>query len=261
MSPAEIQALTTLLAPHLISVALISTRLLPVALLCPWLGGQLAPSQVKLGLVVSLALCLHGAGGIAVVEVPTAWGFSALALREAVFGVSLGLIAALPADAARMGGRFIDLFRGASAEAFNPASGTRESAVGEALYQLVVALGAMGVALPMVLGGLWHSFSMVKLGAYVPTEAGALQVAALAGTAMGTGLAVGAPIAGVALATDCLMGLIARAAPQLNIQDTGAPLKLLGGGAVLWLTLGLLVERLMGDVATSTGAFARLLHG
>ena len=75
----------------------------------------------------------------------------ALVMKELTYGTSVGLIAALPFDAARMGGRFIDLFRGTSAEASLPVAGTRESATGDGLYQLLVAL--------VVTGGLCRSSS------------------------------------------------------------------------------------------------------
>jgi flagellar biosynthesis protein FliR len=83
-------------------------------------------------------------------------------------------------------------------------------------------------------------------------------VVRLVGTAFATGLALGAPIAGVSLAVDAVLGLASRAAPQMNLQDTGAPLRILGGGAVLWLTVGLLSDRLL-EVATSTPEALRVV--
>ena len=157
-----------------------------------------------------------------------------------------------------MGGRFIDLFRGSSAEAALPGTGTRESATGDALYQLLTALVVTGAAFPLVLGGIFGSFGIVSLGAWAPSYDGAMQVAALAGGALATGLAIGAPIAGVSLAVDCLMGMASRAAPGMNLQETGAPLRILGGGAVVWLSLGLVSERLLAGVLNTDFALHAL---
>jgi flagellar biosynthesis protein FliR len=148
-----------------------------------------------------------------------------------------------------MGGRFIDLFRGTSAEASLPFAGIRESAAGDGLYQLLVALVVTGGLFPVVLAGLLRGFGMVGLGAFVPSEAPALYVVTLAGSAMATGLAVGAPIAAAVLTVDCLMGMASRAAPQVNLRELGAPLRILGGGALLWLGVGVFCERLLGGVA------------
>lgn len=248
-----------LLGPHMVAVALCCARLLPVAFLCPLLGGQAAPTTVKLALVLSLALFLHQVAGVSLpMPVETPIQLAALAMKEISYGTSVGLVAALPFDAARMGGRFIDLFRGTSAEASLPVVGTRESATGDALYQLLVGLVVTGGLMPVVLSGLVRGFGWVRLGAYVPTEAAVMHVVGLAGGAMATGLAVGAPIAAAVMAVDCLMGMVSRAAPQVNLQDMGAPLRILAGGALLWLAVGILCERLLAGFLSVEGALFRL---
>jgi type III secretory pathway component EscT len=247
------------LGPSVLAVALCAARLLPVAFLCPLLGGQAASTVVKLGIVSSLSLFLHLAAGVVAPQVATStWGLLGAGLRELAFGTSIGLVAALPFDAARMGGRFIDLFRGTSAEASLPLVGSRESATGDALYQLVVGLAVTGGAMPVVLSGLLGSFGWVTLGTYAPTEAAALHVVALAGTALATGLAVGAPVAAAVMAVDCFIGLASRAAPQLSLQDVGAPLRILGGGGLLWASVGLLCERLLVGALSTGSALHRL---
>ena len=112
--------------------------------------------------------------------------------------------------------------------------------------------------MPVVLSGLVRGFGWVRLGAYVPTEAAVMHVVGLAGGAMATGLAVGAPVAAASLAVDCFLGMASRAAAQVNLQELGAPLRILGGGALLWLGVGLLCERLLAGVASTEGALALL---
>jgi type III secretion protein T len=73
-------------------------------------------------------------------------------------------------------------------------------------------------------------------------------------------LAVGAPVAAAVMAVDCLIGLASRAAPQLSLQDVGAPLRILGGGGLLWASVGLLCERLLLG-ALSTGSALHRLAG
>ncbi len=259
MNPELLRAHLEQLGPHVVAVALCSARLLPVAFLCPLLGGQAAPMTVKLALVLSLALFLHVVAGVGLASpVETPWALAGLVIREFSYGTSVGLVAALPFDAARMGGRFIDLFRGTSAEASLPVAGSRESATGDGLYQLLLALVTTGGLLPVVLSALLRGFGVVKLGAFVPTEAATLYVATLVGGAMATGFAVGAPIAGAVMAVDCFLGLASRAAPQVNLQEVGAPLRILGGGALLWLGIGLFCERLLAGVLGADGALRML---
>ncbi len=246
MNAATLQLALDALSPHLAACGLIAARLVPVAFLCPLFGGAQAPTHVRLGLVAALTGFLHGACGVSTpAGVGGALGLAALAGREALFGAALGLVAAVPFDAARAGGRFIDLFRGSSAEAALPMAGSRESASGEALFHLLLALVAAGALLPTMLAALARSYVLVAPGAALTGDSVALSVVASVGAAFATGLALGAPIAGLALVIDLGLGLASRAAPQLNLQETGAPLRILGGGAALWLGLGLVAERLL----------------
>lgn len=249
-----------LLQAHLVSVAVICARLLPVAFLCPLLGGQLAPTTVKLGLVLSLGLFLHAACGVDAPGVTSAFELVGLVFQEFLLGTTMGLIAALPFDAARMGGRFIDLFRGSSAEAALPMTGSKESATGDALYQLLLAVSAAGAVMPLVLSGLFRSYALAPLGRFAHSEAVVFEVVRLVGTAFATGLALGAPIAAVSLAVDAVMGLASRAAPSMNLQETGAPLRILGGGAVLWLMVGLVLDRLLATAVEAPAAMGAVLE-
>jgi type III secretion protein T len=249
------------LQPHLVAIALCGARVVPVCFLCPLFGGQSAPTTVRLGLALALAGSVHLAGGVtAPVEAGTAWGLGGFALRELFFGATIGFVSALPFDAARMGGRFIDLFRGTSAEAALPSAGTRESATGDGLHQLLVALVSSGAVFPIALSALWRTFGLVKLGAYVPTESATMQVVGLASGALATALAIGAPIAGVALAADLALGIASRAAPQMRLNDVGVPLRILGGGALLWLAVGVMCERLLASAASIDGALYSVLR-
>jgi len=185
----------------------VAVPLLTALWLSPLLGGQAAGQAVKLSTCLALALGVHLAGGVEAPALDGAWAVAGLLGREAVFGVAIGLVVGLPFDAARVGGRFIDTFRGTSAEASLPFAGSREAASGDALYQLVGALAISGGGASIAISGALRSFGAVHLGAFVPTEAAALQLAGLAAGALATGLAVGAPIAGCALAVDAALGL------------------------------------------------------
>lgn len=244
MNAQALELAVDLLQPHVVAVALVASRLLPVAFLCPLFGGTHAPTHVKLGIVLALSLFIHGAGGVQGPAIGDVFTFAGLAAQEILFGMSLGLVAALPFDAARIGGRFIDLFRGSSAEAALPMAGSKEAATGDALYHLLLALGSAGVVLPMMLGALTKSYALVGAGGFHHTEDVALHLAGMVGAAFATGFAIGAPIAALQLAIDACLGLASRASPSMNLQETGAPLRILGGGAVVWLMIGVIAARL-----------------
>jgi flagellar biosynthesis protein FliR len=245
---------------HLISVAVLAARLAPVAILCPMLGGPAAPGHVRLAVALALALFLHLEGGLVPGTMPPD-GLRALglALREAALGSAIGLMASLPFDTARMGGRLADLFRGSSAEAALPLSGTREAAAGDALHHLLLALAATGPLATLVVDAVVRSYRWAPPGTVDVTEGLALGAARLVGGACSTALALAAPVAAASLAVDTLVGLASRAAPGLNLQEASGPVKVVGGAAVLWLALGPLAGRLQDLLLEVPGALQALL--
>lgn len=247
------------LRPHMVAVAVIGARLVPVGFMCPFFGGAQAPTHVKLGVVLALSIFLHSAGGVGHnLEMASALELVAMATQELMYGVSLGLMAGLPFDAARMSGRMVDMFRGSSAEAALPMAGSKEAASGDGLYHLLLAMGASGALMPLVWTALAKSYALAPLGWFRPTEANAAVVVQAVSGALSTAFALGGPVAALALLIDLGLGLASRGAPNMNLSELGTPLRILGGGAVLWLVVGLMAGRLQ-DFAFAQAAEMRAL--
>jgi len=206
-------------------VALVCLRILPVVMLCPLLGGQLAPVPVRLAVALSMGLVVRPLVGPVQLEDS---GWVRACCGEAAFGLGLGLVSALPFEAARTGGRWIDLFRGTSAEA----------------------------ALPVLLRALARTFRLVPPGLASPASPGAIAV--WVGVAMGTGLAIAAPVLVLCWVVDGALALVARAAPGIPLPEVAPPGRILGGAVVLWLGLGLVCDRLLAAVAATPEAWAAL---
>jgi flagellar biosynthetic protein FliR/type III secretion protein T len=246
------------LIPELLGAALVSMRLLPVALLCPLLGGQLAPTQVRLAIALCLALALRPLAGPSPADGPVLWAKFAC---EAGVGLTIGLAASLPFDAARVSGRLIDLVRGTSAEAALPIAGHREAATGDLLHQWILCLALASGALPALVRALARSYLLLPLGAAGLEQEGAVALGRLVCLALATGLSIAAPVLALAWATDAALALVARAAPGLPTHDLAAPVRILGGAGVLWLSLGLVADRLLQWVADAPLSWTALLGG
>jgi len=251
--PVDMTAWMDWARPHALALGLVVARIAPATFLCPAFGGQAAPTTVRLGLCLALAAHAHFAGGLAPCFGPDAdaWTVIAAYARELLCGTAIGFVAALPFDAARMGGRFLDTFRGANAEAMLPATGSREAASGDFLYQLLCALVFVGPAYHLLAGAVLGSFRATPLGVpgLVATDVIVELAVVRATSALAAGLAIGAPCAAVALLVDAALGVAARAAPGLPIQELGAPAKLLAGAAGILFGLGLISQRLLGELA------------
>jgi type III secretory pathway component EscT len=228
---------------------LVAARVAPVTVLAPWLALRPAPAAVRGAVILALTVALTP---LALASAPDE-SLAAAALpwllgRELALGALFGLATALPFHALDWAGRLVDLWRGASlAEVLAPLTGERTSPLGH-LYLL------LGVAVFSVLGGhrlaiaaFAEGLSVAPVGV-VGSVAGFADVAEgvmhLVGSALGLALAVAAP-AGIALvASEAMLGVLARAAPQVPVFFAGMPLRAAMGLAALLLGLSFTVDRL-----------------
>jgi flagellar biosynthesis protein FliR len=222
---------------ELLPFAFAVARIAPVTFLCPLLGGAVAPPPVRLGVALSLAAFVVRFVPTATVPESLAGAVAALSL-EALVGVGLGLAAAAPFDAARVGGRLLDLARGSSAEAALPHLGTRESASGDMLYQLLVAMAASGLVLPQIIAALARSFAVVPPGAASLSVLSLDEAVRVSGAVLATGLAIAAPVIVACLIVDAAVALAARVGPSFGLQEQLSGLRLMVGAVAFWVGVG-----------------------
>lgn len=240
------QAFFTALAPHLVGITLCALRILPITLLCPLLGGMALTSTVRLSVTLALAGTLHFHGATA----PTAATYELLtfvvaASKELLLGTLLGFLSSLPFDLARMGGRFIDTFRGASAEVALPLVGSREAVTGELLHQLLLVGAVVSGVMSDFVHALGRSFAGLPVGRWTEAALTVEDAISAMSTAFAVSFVLGAPVACIALLIDAGIGAGAKLAAKMSIHELGAGLRLLAGAAFLFLAIDTLSAQLL----------------
>jgi type III secretion protein T len=254
--PASLDSWVTYLRPQAVSWLLCATRFLPPAFLCPIFGGNATPTSVRLTLCLALAAHVRFSGGVEAVVPELLPDYVAAFGHEILVGFTIGFVAALPFDAARMGGRLLDTQRGANAEAMLPGIGSREAATGHLLHQILVALAYAAGAYKPIIAGLINSFRPIPLGVWSGWHGEGLAAAVISrgGGALAAGIAIGAPAAAVSLVVDAALGVAARVAPQIHLKEVGGPAKLMLGAAAILFSLGVICERLLGELDGAANA-------
>jgi len=202
---------------------LAALRLLPVAMVSPFLGGPLVPPLVRVALAVGFGL--SGAALAAPsAAAPSGLDLVAAAARELALGTLLALLASAPVEAARAAGRLADTFRGATlAELHVAPIRQRESATGDLLAHWVVVLAAWAGGDRLVVAGLLGSFGAIPPGgAFAIGAAREIAVRASA-EVLATAVAIGAPAAAGVLAADLALAVVSRVAPQLGVVNAAQP--------------------------------------
>ncbi len=226
--------------PALEPFLLLVCRAAGAFMVAPLVGSERLPGRVKLALAATVSVVLApvavmAAGRPGVVEIALAAG------GELLVGLAMGFGARLVFTAIQIAGEMADM---QSAFGFagivSPETGDRTSVIGQLQMAMawLIFLGANGHHI--VLEALAASAVAVPLGASPQLAGPVLARAAVALVA--AGVRMSAPVVGAVLLADFGLGLLTRAAPQMNLLAIGFPVKLAVGLGATLLALPLLIQ-------------------
>jgi flagellar biosynthetic protein FliR len=205
----------------------------------PLFGGKMVPARVKLATVFAMTLVFFPIVRAGLPQIPTdSVSLGLLMIREALIGVSLGLLSQVIFSAVEFCGQIIGHQMGFNAASlFDPAMGTQVSIVS-------VMLNLFGVLIFMVMGmhhvfirAIVESYSVVPVGAW-HISGGLLQfmIATTTGIFI-LAIKLAAPVMVSLLAATVALGIMARSFPQMNIFMISFPLNIGLGLMVMGITL------------------------
>jgi flagellar biosynthesis protein FliR len=212
-------------------------RILAMIASAPLFGNKQVPIRVKIGLSVLLAIIVAPTLG----ELPQIGVGSPLGLwimvQQIIIGIAMGFSMRLIFTAVEMAGEFAGLQMGMGfASFYDPVN---------ASYTPVIAqfLGAVALLSFLALNGhlqvisaLAESFQVLPIGSMMQTK-GLYAMANLGGSIFEFALQLSLPILAALLITNLALGILTRAAPQLNLFAVGFPITLSIGFMVLALAM------------------------
>lgn len=211
----------------------------------PLLGNRSAPVSVRVALgfvlTVAIAPALPPPPQVALLS-----GEGLLILvQQVVIGISLGFMLRIVFAAVEFAGQFMGLQMGLSfAILIDPVNGAQTPVVAQFLVLTTVLILFAFDGHHLILEALVESFRSLPIAA-VPLSAydfGA--IVRWGGVIFSLGLQIALPVTAALLSTNLAIGMMTRAAPQLNIFAVGFPLTLAAGFIVLYFALGYLPQTL-----------------
>jgi flagellar biosynthetic protein FliR len=184
--------------------------------------------------------------------------------QQVLIGAAMGLTMRVVFSAVEMAGHFAGLQMGLGfATFFDPQNAAQTPALAQflSLFALLLFLAFDGHL--AVIAALVKSFDVLPLSAQ-PSAAGFPVLLDWAKQIFVAGVTMSLPVVGALLVANLAIGIMSRAAPQLNIFAVGFPMTLVGGMVLLALLIPFLapmVERLALEGVTTLekmlAAFAR----
>lgn len=237
------------LAPGLLIAFLLAlVRAASWLVVAPPFNSAQIPATVKVGIAGGLALTIAPHLDPATVASPlvSTPAFIGSVLLQAVTGLALGYVSNLLFSAVTAAGSLIDLFGGFTlTAAMDPLNQQQTPIIGRSFSLIGTTLLFALNAHLLLIRGFVTSFkavplsgsSMHVLGSTILGDVGFFFLAALE---------IAAPLVAVLFLSDMALGLLSRAAPQLNIFSLGAGLKTM----IVLVLIGTTLPLLPGAVTT-----------
>ena len=213
----------------LVVFTLILCRVAGLFLVAPFFSRGGVPLRARVMLAVAISICL-----LPVIPKPAAVGDAPAVADgmagELAIGVSIGLLARMLLTAFQLAGEIIAFQMGfALASSFDPESEATEPVISTIHLSLVTVLFLSLDGHHLLVRALAASFETFPAGAGIESETLARGLLASASEMYETGARVAAPVAGLLLLLNAMVGFINRITPQLSIFNVGFPLTVVGG--------------------------------
>jgi flagellar biosynthetic protein FliR len=228
-------AMDGMLTLWLMTFGLVLARVSSFIATIPYLGGSNVPQMIKAGTALALTCFWFGESGVTSQRIVTAmdqqpWIAFGLAVgREVILGAALGFIFGLFLVPFRVAGEYIAQEMGLTMGAItDPTRPQNSTTFGEFFEMFGALLFFTHDVHHLFLAALHNSFMYQPIGGDFVKIPVATQLGALASSTE-WGLTLSAPVACCLFMTSLILGLMSRAAPQLNLMSFGYPLRILVG--------------------------------
>ena len=214
------------------------TRILGLLATAPIFGNSSFPISVKVGLGVLLALIMAPLIPALPAADPMSMAGFLILIQELLIGVAMGFAMRIVFAAIEMAGEVASLTMGLGfASFFDPLTKGRSSAISQ-FMALIATMAFLAVNAHLVLlQALAESFFSMPIAATPMSAAGPYELVRWGGHIFHAGLQLSMPLVAALLITQVALGILTRAAPQLNIFGIGFPISLGVGMLVLVVVL------------------------
>jgi flagellar biosynthetic protein FliR len=241
----------------LVGFCLVMVRATAWVALCPPFNSPSIPKRIRVGFAVAIAFALARTVAGHVTDLSTSGLIGALA-GEILAGLGLGAFVFVLFAALQAAGELLDLQVGFSmGSVLDPLSGNNAAPIGR-LHQL------LGITILFAIDGhvlvtqaFVESVHAAPLGR-IDTGELAMGIAKMVGVLLAAAIEIALPIITALFCTEVALGLLGKAAPQLNILVIGFALKATIAFALLSATIVMLPQATNSLVGQAIRAAARI---
>lgn len=229
-------------------------RIMGMMLVDPFFSSGRIPTRIRMSLALAITILVSSSlQWQAEISVsPASFPGVFLAAKELLIGATIGFVARLFFSTMELAGHLIGLQMGLGfASFYDPQNSTSVPIMSQfmSLFALLIFLAFNGHL--MMLRVVMESFTLLPIGTGPKNVEGFWLLAKYAEVIFRMGVLLSLPVLGSLLLTNLAIGIMSRAAPQLNVFAVGFPITLGVGYAALYLTIPFMVphvDHMLGEM-------------
>lgn len=209
----------------------------------PILSNRGVPIRLRMGIAVVLTLTVAP-----LLPTPPAVDFLSpqgvvMAAQQLLIGITLGFMMRIVLNGVEMAGHIAGLSMGLGfATFFDPQSGAQSPVLAQFLGIITILLFLASNGHLLMIAALFESFQVLPISTNPLPAQGFMNLLEATGQMFVIGVTLSLPLVAAILIANVGLGVLARAAPQLNLFAIGFPLMLTAGFVVLMISLPYIVQ-------------------
>ena len=218
---------------------LILVRISAFFVSAPLFSEKAIPNKVKIGLAACITILLYGVVDRPVLEYETVVGYAIILVKEGITGLLIGFAASICNSIVLFAGNIIDMDIGLSmASEFNPDMNTQITISGNLYYYVIFLLLIISDMHLYILRALCDSYQVVPInGVAFQWDHLLNTMVRFMGDLFTIGFRIFLPYFVCIMILNCILGIMAKVAPQMNMFSIGMQLKILVGFVVMLMVV------------------------
>ncbi len=223
---------------------LILVRVSCFVYIAPFYGMTNVPSRVKIGLSVFISLLIFNFVDKNYIDYTGLFGYAVIVIKEGITGLLIGLAANICNSIILFAGNMIDMDIGLSmATQFDPINHTQASITGNLYSYFILLLMLVADMHHFILNSFVDAFTVIPINGQVfDWQHIAASFVTYLGDMFVIAFRIMLPIFACIMILNCILGIMAKVSPQMNMFAVGIQMKVLVGLLVLFVTIFLLPD-------------------
>lgn len=222
---------------------MILVRIASFVFVAPFFGMNNTPRRVKAGFSVLVSILVYQSVlPKEPLEYLGMFDYAIIVIKEGIAGLLIGFAANICNSIVLFSGKIIDMDIGlAMAQIFDPINNTTSGISGNIYNYFILMLMIISNMHHFILRAVIDTYEILPVNGIVFDWQHLLtSMVTFMGDLMVIGFRIVLPVFACIMILNCILGILAKVAPQMNMFSVGMQLKVLVGLGVIFLTIGLL---------------------